>query len=808
MYRNIDRFVQSFSNGGGVGFERGRGSMYDSYPGSKKKDKEEEEKEERSFPNYGPPSVSSPSAYEISEALGGGDGPSFSFPDYSPPSVSSGPSAYEVSEALGGGYQNLPLSMGQPVSFDQGSINTNVSQPDYSGDVDRYSIPVGEYIPEDLGVFEPFVPPNWRFNPRAVADSLGLTDLSNFNPITGLMRGRDAAARIFDPERYSPTGQAEIGDYVEAGIETAIPALTMGLGSALRQPIKQTIGNVFGLDMGNLVNDMGNPVGVNVPMTSDTMRLYHGTEYDFLPSLEVTMPDGRVKRLDDSMFDRVSPLGMQFLREGMDVSETPFARIFEQLGYPKGTKITRVDPYGRFSTDYIGTGEGGYTAGSEGAQKGAGGAMVGKGIYTGQRPNIAQSYRYSNTNSGLPFVPYEDSFKDGVGQKTIEEAQAALADKYGDIETAREVFEAGTDPNFGEITPNMVFEYTSPAEVQDKWLADRNRTVNDVSQNNRLMSLLPEYSLTPEKYFNLSFDGSTTVSPDNAVENKITMIKRNFDREIRQRLDKLDPEMQIDNIKVQLRRPYIADSAKATLSLFYDDLYSRKGITPPNDDRNIFKSQEEFDQTVEDVVFLLDKERQFSNEILAAQNDMLDSMQANDDLAKVVNFDLDDIPGNLYISEIETGDLGRSLETNQPIDLGTLNDMVEIFGKEGVEDMFDRAGFPLKPGNIGREGLVELSDDPRGFKYAVPEFTKNPNLKFDPFYGGNPTEKIFAPRTVDEMNQLARGGYSNLRFLDAASRNDSRNPTYNYVFFGEDVMPKIVDRKQDGGLVGLGLGSV
>ena len=36
MYRNIDRFVQGFSNGGGVGFERGHGSMYDSYPGSKK----------------------------------------------------------------------------------------------------------------------------------------------------------------------------------------------------------------------------------------------------------------------------------------------------------------------------------------------------------------------------------------------------------------------------------------------------------------------------------------------------------------------------------------------------------------------------------------------------------------------------------------------------------------------------------------------------------------------------------------------------------------------------------------------------
>ena len=101
--------------------------------------------------------------------------------------------------------------------------------------------------------------------------------------------------------------------------------------------------------------------------------------------------------------------------------------------------------------------------------------------------------------------------------------------------------------------------------------------------------------------------------------------------------------------------------------------------------------------------------------------------------------------------------------------------MVGIFGKEAVEDMFDRAGFPLKTGNIGREGLVELSDDPRGFKYDVPEFSNRAR---------KPTEEIFAPRTIDEMNQLARGGYSNLRFLDAASRNGARNPTYNYVFFG------------------------
>ena len=121
--------------------------------------------------------------------------------------------------------------------------------------------------------------------------------------------------------------------------------------------------------------------------------------------------------------------------------------------------------------------------------------------------------------------------------------------------------------------------------------------------------------------------------------------------------------------------------------------------------------------------------------------------------------------------------------------------MVDIFGKEGVEDMFDRAGQSLK--RISEGGLTELSDDPRGFKYAVPEIK-------------GVGEYIFAPRTVDEMKKLADAGYSNLRFFDAGSRNvqNRKKPTYNYVFFDDDVMPKIVDKKQDGGLVSLGLGSV
>ena len=92
MYKNIDTFVQGFANGGGVGFERGRGSMYDSYPSAKKEKKKK--KKEKSFSD-GPGFAITGSgdfgdtddlatAYEISEALGGrddsGDDPVFEIP--------------------------------------------------------------------------------------------------------------------------------------------------------------------------------------------------------------------------------------------------------------------------------------------------------------------------------------------------------------------------------------------------------------------------------------------------------------------------------------------------------------------------------------------------------------------------------------------------------------------------------------------------------------------------------------------------------------------------------------------------------
>ena len=89
---------------------------------------------------------------------------------------------------------------------------------------------------------EKFIPPNLR----PVARGLGLTDLSNLNPFVSLFaRPRDAAARYAEPEKYSPTGQRETMDLVEAGMGPLEAALGVGIGRYLTQPVKQVLTSTF-----------------------------------------------------------------------------------------------------------------------------------------------------------------------------------------------------------------------------------------------------------------------------------------------------------------------------------------------------------------------------------------------------------------------------------------------------------------------------------------------------------------------------------------------------------------------------------
>ena len=93
---------------------------------------------------------------------------------------------------------------------------------------DRFSLPITQYIPPNL---------------RPLFRSVGADDVSNLVPTTGLRRGMEAAGRI-------GTAGEKPEDRIEAGLETLIPALTLGAGRILKQPAKAALMEMFGLSPG------------------------------------------------------------------------------------------------------------------------------------------------------------------------------------------------------------------------------------------------------------------------------------------------------------------------------------------------------------------------------------------------------------------------------------------------------------------------------------------------------------------------------------------------------------------------------
>lgn len=107
---------------------------------------------------------------------------------------------------------------------------------------DRYSLNVERYIPPNL---------------RPLARMLGLDDASNLNPVVSMgMRPRDAAARYSDPARYSPTGERELSDLLEAGMGPVEALLGVGAGRLVREPAEQTILGLFGLSSPNDLSEI------------------------------------------------------------------------------------------------------------------------------------------------------------------------------------------------------------------------------------------------------------------------------------------------------------------------------------------------------------------------------------------------------------------------------------------------------------------------------------------------------------------------------------------------------------------------
>ena len=645
------------------------------------------------------------------------------------------PSAYDAQVGLraNAGYVN-------PMDFNSGlQMVPNQQQPDYLGNNDIYSIPVGQYIPPQF---------------RSAANYLGLNDLSNLNPVTTMFtRPRDAAARYADPEKYSPTGQRETSDLLEAGMGPLEAFIGLGTSRFLREPIERGLGALFGIE-----------VDAPTPIRSDeTLRLYHGTPSEgFNPEQKVRMPDGSIQYID--MFQVAGG------RPG-DLS------TLESMA-PPGAEVLETYPYGRLTTEFIGTGEAGFKKGSKEAEEDTKGALAGKGIYFGSNPNISQHYRYINS-SGIPYVPYKDSKKDGVGQETLDVVQPAIIDQYGSLDKALETYNFGDDDVFSFTVGDEVFSFKTPASVREE--VDKNfGNVLDAVKTDPVMSqYMPE---------------TTATSANRATVDKVS-------KNMQQKLKQLRPEylgLQERTEEIDGMFP-LARSDEDRMELY------ERFLSPEE-----FSLYKEYDD-VSGALFRLNAERAVANQPVGQLR------EDNKILSKILDLPVEEIPGSLFFTDIAESNMNKYLDLGDPnrtfyfspdrevqgeVDIGTLNDMVNIFGKDWVEKRL--AGLPTD------RAWQVVGDGP----VSVLEETGNPNLPYrvqDSSQEGRSvvaTENVFMPRTVNEMKKLAEAGYTNLRFLDATSRRLGDDPSYNYVFFGDDVMPKIVDKKKEGGAVGMGIGSL
>tara|TARA_R110000737_G_scaffold235013_1_gene247842 strand:+ start:232 stop:2043 length:1812 start_codon:yes stop_codon:yes gene_type:complete len=140
---------------------------------------------------------------------------------------------------------------------------------DYGPSVDdQYAIDITKYVPPGL---------------RGVTQTLFDNDLSSITPIAGIYRGMDASGRI--GKALDEGEEVNTNDMLTAGIETAIPALTLGLGKFMGQPAKQAFASLFGFDVDNP------QTATNVKPSNETQTFYKGSPVVYDP--EPGFPLGR-----------------------------------------------------------------------------------------------------------------------------------------------------------------------------------------------------------------------------------------------------------------------------------------------------------------------------------------------------------------------------------------------------------------------------------------------------------------------------------------------------------------------------------
>jgi hypothetical protein len=342
-----------------------------------------------------------------------------------------------------------------------------------------------------------------------------------------------------------------------------------------------------------------------------------------------------------------------------------------------------------------------------------------------------------------------------------------------------ETYNFGDDDVFSFTVGGEEFSFKTPASIREE--VDKN--FGDVLEAVKADPVMSQYM--PE---------TTATSANRATVDKVA---KNMQQKLKQlRPDHLKIREKTDDIDMSYPTPR---SDADRLKLYENFLTS--------DELDLYKEYEDLSNSL----FRLNAERAVANQPVG------DLKENNKILAKILDLPVEDIPGSLFFSDIPEADMNKYLDLGDPnrtfyfspdsevpgeIDIGTLNDMINIFGKDWVDERL--AGLPSD------RAWKVVGDGP----LSVLEETGNPNLPYriqDSSQEGRSvvaTENVFKPTNVEDMRKLSEAGYTNLRFLDATARRPGDDPSYNYVFFGDDVMPKIVDKKKEGGAVGMGIGSL
>jgi hypothetical protein len=543
---------------------------------------------------------------------------------------------------------------------------------------------------------------------------------------------------------------------------------------------RDRVGNIIGgpLAAATAVTPLGrlgkltpknNTISTDIKPTFKDLNLAHGTPRTdpFKPEIQVQMADGTTQFMD--MF---SPDGL---------IETKFTS-----GFPEGAKVIGDYPFGRFSTDFIGAGEGRMIPGSLLARKSSKGAAHGKGVYLAENPELSTDvYRFIGQNQYKPDgLPKNFSLDAALRQKQ------GIINKYGSPEEALEAFESG--------------------KVISK----------------------PDYNSVSQAYFQ---GAENALNSDNPILSKISSdLMGGMEPSYRAKLEQLKIEKpeewqtiisnhineRINSIRTKSREDQLAKGQKIV------------------DDPDIQRASNILNKNAMDT-----RNRVYDEK--ASYDAMLQIMQSG-----VLPYNTPNIPGSTKRATINESKLGKSLDLDSPsavgdtrigFDKNVRQDMLDIFGEEWVADR--ESGMfadPNNPGNLLR-GAPNQTDYRTEGAYAprtVEEMNKLADAGYShlSFYDGKSREvhRRATKRMQDIQKQLE--GTTLERYLSYANKNNPQDVakmtklyevevanlenemkkaresltglTKNYVFFDDKTMPKITESYAKGGQVGMGLGSL